>query len=313
MRFKISSQIKTSSQINNKLKSHRRAHDQRTRFDGFLLKVAIVPLMLSLIGCNEPTAEQAQEKVEQEQVQKQGYANLVAMPVIADYALPFCEDEYCIDVEVFGFESKDQWFNAFVKAQTADLIRQQLGISQKLSLQRAVNEFVQRSDAWRETQLAENKHAKPQAWSMYLKPRVAMQQNELALLIINSSYQLGEGSIPERQYFYVVDRKAQQQLRLYDVINENQRVAFSNFLQTQYQAWQAKQSTAIQSKLPAKIYWANQDWFFDEQGIAIYYHFDDLCKQCEEIQGEDFTIYLNLTQSQQWFKAGLRKQLNFAP
>lgn len=188
-----------------------------------------------------------------------------------------------------------------------------MGISQKLSLQRAVNEFVQRSDAWRETQLAENKHAKPQAWSMYLKPRVAMQQNELALLIINSSYQLGEGSIPERQYFYVVDRKAQQQLRLYDVINENQRVAFSNFLQTQYQAWQAKQSTAIQSKLPAKIYWANQDWFFDEQGIAIYYRFDDLCKQCEEIQGEDFTIYLNLTQSQQWFKAGLRKQLNFAP
>lgn len=91
MRFKISSQIKTSSQINNKLKSHRRAHDQRTSFDGFLLKVAIVPLMLSLIGCNEPTAEQAQEKVEQEQVQKQGYANLVAMPVIADYALPFAK------------------------------------------------------------------------------------------------------------------------------------------------------------------------------------------------------------------------------
>jgi hypothetical protein len=271
----------------------------------------------TLSGCSKPSEEQQQEQVETEQVKKQGYENLIAMPVIADYALPFCEDEYCIDVEVFGFKSKDQWFNDFVKQQSADLIRQQVGISQKLSLQRAVNEFVQRSDAWRETQLAENKHAKPQAWSMYIKPRVAMQQGEMALLIISTSYQLGDEAVPEQQYFYVVDRKAKRSWRLYDAINENSRVSFTHFVQAQYEAWRKEVSTNLsdedQAKLPTKIYWANQDWFFDEQGVAIYYRFNDLCEECEATNGKDFTIYLNPTQSQQWIKAPLLKQLNFAP
>jgi len=273
-------------------------------------------LVATLSACSKPSEEEQQEQVETEQVKKQGYENLIAMPVIADYALPFCEDEYCIDVEVFGFKSKDQWFNDFVKTQNADLIRQQLGISQKLSLQRAVNEFVQRSDAWREIQLAENKHAKSQAWSMYIKPRVAMQQGEMALLIINTSYQLGEEAVPELQYFYVVDRKAKKSWRLYDAINENQRVSFTHFVQAQYETWREQVSADLsdedQAKLPTKVYWANQDWFFDEQGVAIYYRFNDLCEECEATNGKDFTIYLSPTQSQQWIKAPLLKQLNFA-
>lgn len=273
-------------------------------------------LVATLSACSKPSEEEQQEQVETEQVKKQGYENLIAMPVIGDYALPFCEDEYCIDVEVFGFKSKDQWFNDFVKMQSADLIRQQLGISQKLSLQRAVNEFVKRSDAWRETQLAENKHVKPQAWSMYIKPRVGMQQGEMALLIINTSYQLGDETVPEQHYFYVVDRKAKKSWRLYDAINENKRVSFTHFVQAQYEAWREEISTNLsdedQAKLPTKIYWANQDWFFDEQGVAIYYRFNDLCEECEATNGKDFTIYLSPTQSQQWIKAPLLKQLNFA-
>ena len=273
-------------------------------------------LVATLSACSKPSEEEQQEQVETEKVKKQGYENLIAMPVIADYALPFCEDEYCIDVEVFGFKSKDQWFNDFVKTQNADLIRQQLGISQKLSLQRAVNEFVQRSDAWREIQLEENIHAKPQAWSMYIKPRVAMQQSEMALLIINTSYQLGEEGVPQQQYFYVVDRKAKKSWRLYDAINENQRVSFTHFIQAQYETWREQVSADLsdedQAKLPTKVYWANQDWFFDEQGVAIYYRFNDLCEECEATNGKDFTIYLSPTQSQQWIKAPLLKQLNFA-
>lgn len=273
-------------------------------------------LVATLSACSKPSEEEQQKQVETEQVKKQGYENLIAMPVISDYALPFCENEYCIDVEVFGFKSKDQWFNDFVKTQNADLIRQQLGISQKLSLQRAVNEFVQRSDAWREIQLEENIHAKPQAWSMYIKPRVAMQQSEMALLIINTSYQLGEEGVPQQQYFYVVDRKAKKSWRLYDAINENQRVSFTHFIQAQYETWREQVSADLsdedQAKLPTKVYWANQDWFFDEQGVAIYYRFNDLCEECEATNGKDFTIYLSPTQSQQWIKAPLLKQLNFA-
>ncbi|WP_374297987.1 hypothetical protein [Acinetobacter sp.] len=273
-------------------------------------------LVATLSACSKPSEEQQQEQVETEQYKKLGYENLIAMPVIADYALPFCEDEYCIDVEVFGFKSKDRWFNDFGKMQSADLIRQQLGISQKLSLQRAVNEFVKRSDAWRETQLAENKHAKPQAWSMYIKPRLAMQQGEMALLIINTSYQLGDETVPEQHYFYVVDRKAKRSWRLYDAINENKRVSFTHFVQAQYDVWREETSAQLseedQVKLPTKIYWANQDWFFDEQGVAIYYRFNDLCAECEASNGKGFTIYLSPTQSQQWIKAPLLKQLNFA-
>ncbi len=269
----------------------------------FLGKMGILSLLIWCSACSKAPDTQDQDKEQAElqaQESEQGYPVLVAMPQSAHYALPFCEKKYCIEVEIFDFKSKDQWFNQYTDAKIADLIRQQLGISQKLSLQRAVNEFVSRSDAWQE----ENEQKK--AWTMYIKPRLAMQQGVMALLQVHTEYHLGDEDVPPQDYFYVADRKAQQTVRLYDIVKQKSRVPFMNFIQEQYAKWQESLTEQQRQELPEKIYWANQDWFFDDQGIAIYYRAHDLAV---EGRAKDLTIYLSPEQMKQWILPKYLKQL----
>lgn len=256
-----------------------------------------------LIACDQTPSQQDQSQhYLQEQAQQQGYPTLIATPAIADYALPFCEKKYCIDVEIFAFNSQDQWFNQYTHQQIADLIRQQLGLSQKLSLQQAVDQFISHSDLW----LTENPDGKP--WTMYIKPRVAIQQDALVLLVINTEYQLGEQHIAAQNYFYILDRKIHKAIRLYDLIKADQRIAFSQMLQSRYQDWQLKLSDEDKQQLAEKLYWANQDWFFDEQGIAVYYRAKDLGVS----DAEDLTIYLTPQQMQQWIRQEYLTQLGLS-
>ena len=246
-----------------------------------------------LLGCapkNEHTPKDEQYLHQQEK--EQGYPVLIATPEIANYGLPFCEKKYCLEVEIFSFKSQDEWFNQFVDQKISDLIRLQLDLTQKLSLQKAVNEFVRLSDEWQE------EHSN-QPWSMYIQPRVASQYSEITLLQVQSEYVLGDLNIPKQVHYFVVDRNLKKEIKLYDVINENNRVAFGEFLQTEYQKWLAIQID--KTDLPEKVYWANQDWFFDEQGIAIYYRQADLNPNLE-YKNENLTIYLPTEKLQLWLK-----------
>jgi hypothetical protein len=259
-------------------------------------------LLLCCTACSKTpeTTDQAQQQLAQQEAE-QGYPMLIAMPEVAHYALPFCEKTYCIEVEIFGFNSQDQWFNQFTEQQIADLIRQTLGLKQKHSLQAAVDEFVRLSDAWQ----AEAEHRKQKAWRMYIQPRIAMQQGEIALLQIQTEYELGDTAISQANYFFVVNRKTQQQLRLYDVIAPEYRVEFMDFIQSQYLNWQQDLTAEQKKQLPEKLYWANQDWFFDEQGMAIYYRAADF-----SVTKDNLSIYLSPEQSKRWVQHTLLAQLN---
>ncbi|GAA5016581.1 hypothetical protein GCM10023206_28460 [Acinetobacter puyangensis] len=270
-------------------------------------KLALFIVLLSCVACSKTpdVKDLDQQKLQQQQAQ-QGYPILIASPEIADYALPFCEKKYCIEVEIFDFNSQDQWFNQFTDQQIADLIRQKLALKQKMSLQAAVDQFVILSDEWQ----AQTENQSKKAWSLYIKPRVATQQGEIALLQINAEYDVGEEKVPAQDYYFVVDRKKQQMIRLYDIIAPKYRAALTDVIQQHYQDWQqqwsVQQQQAFTGKQPEKLYWANQDWFFDDQGIAIYYRGTDLSTKTTK----NLVIYLTPEQTRQWVLADYLQQFH---
>lgn len=257
-------------------------------------------IFVVLLAACTPANDRApkEEQYLHQQEEEQGYPVLIAAPQSADYGLPFCEKQYCLDVEIFSFKSKDDWFNRFVDQQIANLIRQQLGLEQKLTLQKAVNEFVRLSDEWQEEK-------ETQPWSVFIQPRVALQQGEITLLQIQTEYVLGDKEIPEEVYYFVVDRKTQKNIKLYDIVRENMRVEFGTFLQTEYQKWVELQPNPTQ--YPEKIFWANQDWFFDEQELAVYYRGTAFT---HETGTENLTIYISGENLKRWLKVDYLQQLN---
>lgn len=253
---------------------------------------------ISLAACTPSHDKSAKdEQYLHQQEEKQGYPVLIAVPQSADYGLPFCEKQYCLDVEIFGLKSQDEWFNHYVDQQIANLIRLQLQLEQKLSLQKAVNEFVRLSDEWQEEK-------KNQPWSVLIQTRVATQHHEITLLQIQTEYTLGDLEVPEKIYYFVVDRKKQEGIKLYDVIKDNMREEFGSFLQTEYQKWLETQPN--KDKFTEKIYWANQDWFFDDQGVAVYYRSADLSTTTTD---DNLTIYLPKAQTKKWLKINYFDQL----
>lgn len=301
----------------------------------------LVPLMLALSACGENLSiAQSDEEKLQQQEQKQGYPILIATPTIADYGLPFCEKRYCIEVEIFDFKSQDQWFNQFTNERIADLIRRELGIREKMSLQQVINLFVQRSDDWRD--LAQKKanekgkappsdtpneknsksniytsvtdsnkkyakesnkdlHVAYQAWRIYAQPQVILQKKQYAFLKINIEYDVAGYVIPEQSYFYAVDRKAKKQISLYDMVDANYRLALQNLIQQQYVTWK-KTLTAEQSQqLPDKVYWASQDWLWSEEKNTIVIYYRPYELGLEQAKPIDpFVVELPTEHIKQW-------------
>lgn len=254
---------------------------------------------IGFIGCTSEDKKLSQQDVYLEQQQDaQGYPVLIASPVIMDYGLPFCEKEYCIDVEIFGYSSKDQWFNQFVEQQISDLIRKQLGLSEKHSVQSVVDEFVKLSDAWQQ----QEKNNKP--WQLYIYPNVIAQQNEITILRIDTEYKIKDEEYPQQQFYFVIDRKLKKQIKLYDIVKDTARIEFNTYIQQHYQEWLQKKTN--NNKYHEKLSWASQDWYIDDEGIVIYYRIqpDDT-----KPQNDIFEVYLDKNHTTNWLKSQYLKQL----
>lgn len=264
-----------------------------------LFGVVVVGLV-ALAGCSsEEKKINEQDLYFHQQEDQQGYPVLIASPMILDYGLPFCEKAYCLEVELFGFKSKDEWFNAFVEQQVAELIRKQLSLSQKQSVQSAVDEFIKKSDAWLEE---DQKNIQP--WSMYIYPSVIWQNNEITILKIDSQYTLGDQDIPNKQFYSVVDRKNKKTIKLYDLISDHSRLEFGAYVQQKYQEWLEKEQQV--SEFPDKVFWANQDWYLDDEDFVIYYRATDFKKDAKQ---SDLLIYLSKDQASKWMNEAYLHQL----
>ena len=288
--------------------------------DNFNFKMICLVLLVGVLipGCDKKSETIA---AHEQQSQTQAYPILLAASQAADYGVPFCEQKFCNDIEIQTLNSSDPWFDQTVAAIISDIIRQQLNINQKLNLQQAVDAFVLASD---QAQSAAQPHQTIKPWGLHIDAQLAAQQQQLALVMITANFAM---PIPNQtihtitrqniqysparkplnapqRYFKVLDRKAQRMVQLYDVIAADKRLEFNQLLQQHYQLWRTKLDTEQQTRLPEKIYWANQDWFFDEQGIGIVYRASDW-----GVDAADLSINLTTAQTHHYLAASWLKQL----
>ena len=257
---------------------------------------AILSGMVLLSACD--SSKQDQNSDEQTSIFQKDQADVLPYLNIkqqsAEIALPFCEYKNCIELEVQTLNTQDTWLNSWIAKNQAMVIQDQIGLKQNMSLQQAVDAYVKKSDAW-QAQLDQNK-----AYELAMYTRMAYQRNQYVLLQVGVDSKQEGTQVKERYYFFVADRKQQKALSVLDVIDAKQQTRMNTFVQQAYQDWLKTQSSDVQKAAPAKLYWGQADWFFDDQGLGLHYRTHEIVKD-----GTQLDIYLSKAQTQQVLKADI--------
>lgn len=271
-----------------------------------LLKIKMHVFTLSLCGlllaaCDskkQPAYDtQAEDVVKQlEKADVLPFLNLEQ--VKAQYALPLCQKNNCIEIDIQSIHTQDTWLNQWLSDSQALVIQDQIGLQQVMSLQHAIDAYVKKSDTW------QAEFIKNEAYTLHVQTRIAAQRNQYVLLQLIVNSKQATVTVKDRGYFLVADRKAQKKLTLLDVIDPQQHNAMNRTVQDQYQDWLAQQSKAVQTSAPEKLDWGQNDWFFDGEGIGLHYRANQIAQE-----GTQLDLYLNKQQTQQVLKPEIFKQL----
>lgn len=257
---------------------------------------AILSGMVLLSACDSSKQDQNSDEqtsiFQKDQADVLPYLNIKQQ--VAEIALPFCENKNCIELEVQTLNTQDTWLNSWIAKNQAMVIQDQIGLKQNMSLQQAVDAYVKKSDAW-QAQLDQNK-----AYELAMYTRMAYQRNQYVLLQVGVDSKQEGTQVKERYYFFVADRKQQKALSVLDVIDAKQQTRMNTFVQQAYQDWLKTQSSDVQKAAPAKLYWGQADWFFDDQGLGLHYRTHEIVKD-----GTQLDIYLSKAQTQQVLKADI--------
>lgn len=216
----------------------------------------------------------------------------------ADIALPFCETKNCINLDIQTLKTADSWLNQSIEKQQAKVIQDQIGLKQDMSLQRAVNAYVKKSDAW-QAQLKLNK-----AYELSLYTRIPYQRNQFVLMQIGVDSTQENIRVNERYYFFVADRLQQKILSPLDIINPEQQLQMDQIVQQAYQKWLKDNNAEVQQKAPKKLYWGQADWFFDQEGIGLHYRSQEISKDAKQLD-----IYLTKEQTKQVLKVDIYQNM----
>lgn len=216
----------------------------------------------------------------------------------ANYALPFCEKKDCIEIDIQTIHTQDEFMNQWIAESQAKVIQDQLGLKQAMSLQQAVNAYVKASDLW-QSEFKTNK-----AYELHIQTRIAAQRNQYVLLQVIINTQQEEVSVKDRGYFFVVDRKLHKKLSLLDVIEAKQQNAMNEIIQAKYAEWLKEQALEVRKAAPPKLYWGQNDWFFDGEGIGVHYRANEIVKE-----GKQLDIYLSKEQTQQMVQANIFQKM----
>lgn len=270
-----------------------------TKNKRLMLVLSLCGLLLVACDSKDKSASQSPAKeglTQQDQAEVLPFLNLEEAK--AKYALPFCEKKNCIEIEIQSIQTQDAWLNRWMSDSQAIVIQDQIGLKQAMSLQQAINAYVKKSDAW-QAQFAKNK-----AYELHVQTRIAAQRNQYVLLqvIINSKQE--EVTVKDRGYFFVADRKAQKKLGILEVINAKQQNVMNDIVQVQYAKWLADQTAEVKKVAPKKLYWGQNDWFFDGEGIGVHFRASEIVKD-----GTQMDLYLTKQQTQQILKPEIFQQL----
>ena len=261
----------------------------------YTLKMLIVgTCALSLMACDTKT-EKNKEPEKVEKVIK--VENPDVLPFLniqegkAKYAVPFCEKKNCIEMDIQTIQTQDAWMNQWIGENQSQVIQDQIGLKQAMTLQQAVDAYVKQSDQWQQ------EFIKNKAYELHLSTRIAAQRNQFVLLqvIVNSTQ--AEVTVKDRGYFFVADRQAQKKMGILDILQPKQQNVMNEIVQTQYAAWLKQQTAEVKKTAPKKLYWGQNDWFFDGEGIGIHYRASEIVKD-----GKQLDLYLTKAQTQMMLK-----------
>ena len=253
-----------------------------------LLIVSLIGTLSILSACTKNNHEQNAEP-EKTAISKQKAEVLPYLDIQeakAKYALPFCEKKNCIDIDIQTIQTKDAWLNTWIEQKLAYMVQAQVGQNQKISLQKAINAYIAKSDTW------QDQYSKNQAYELHITTRVASQRNEYVLLQVGLNSKQEEVTVKDRYYFFVANRKLKKEVNLLDVLQKNQQSNMNQIVQDHYQKWLKQQSAEVQAEAPEKLYWGQADWFFDSEGIGLHYRANQITKQAGQ-----FDIYLSTAQT----------------
>lgn len=264
--------------------------------------LSFIVLSLGLSACDDrakPSASDAKVASESAQpVPKKELAEVLPYLNIqeqtAKIALPFCETKNCLELEIQTLKTKDSWLNTWIEQKQAQVIQDQIGLKQQMSLQQAVNAYVKKSDAWQAEFKANH------AYELAVYTRIPYQRNQFVLMQVGVDSAQENIKVKERYYFFVADRRTQKNLTALDIIEPKQQAQMDTFVQQAYTQWLKEQNTLARSAAPKKLYWGQADWFFDQEGIGLHYRSNEIVKD-----GQQLDIYLTKEQTQQVLKADI--------
>lgn len=259
----------------------------------------IMPLFASsllLTACDssqqkEPKTDNNAETASAKKADVLPFLNIQEQP--AKLSLPFCENKNCMDIHVQTIQTADPWLNTWIEQQQAKVVQDQIGLKQAMSLQQAVDRYIQASDA-------AQSHAMHVPFDLELYTRVPYQRNQYVLLQLGVNSQQNGVEVSDRNYFFVADRKTQKTVQLLEIIEAKQQVQLDQWVQQAYQTWRSEQSAEVQKQVPQKLYWGQADWFFDQEGLGLHYRADDIVKAAKQLD-----IYLTPQQTQQVLKVSV--------
>lgn len=266
-------------------------------FKPILITAAIVLVLSGLTACD--SSQQADSgKPEAQQQNSQALPALKIQERPAEYALPFCENKNCIEIDIQSLQTQDHWLNDWISRNQANVIQQQIGLKQNLNLQQAIDAYVKKSDQW------QDEYSAHRAYELHMRTRIASQRHQYVLLQIALDSKQEERTVKERHYFFVADRQAQKNLAILDVLQPQQQTLVNEWVQQHYQAWLKKQTPEIQQQAPKKLYWGQADWFFDSEGIGLHYRAAQIAPDASQLD-----IYLSAEQSKQVLKPEIYQQM----
>ena len=104
-----------------------------------IIAIAVIVLASVLLLRNHSVGTEAASALDQTQAKAEVLPFLNMQESKAVYALPFCEQKNCIDVDIRTIKTQDTWLNGWIANNQAYVIQQQIQLNQKMTLQKAIN------------------------------------------------------------------------------------------------------------------------------------------------------------------------------
>lgn len=265
-----------------------------------------IALLVTLTACNDAKAPvEAPVKVESappispkavttvEAAQVLPY--LAAQSAPAQFVLPKCADQNCLELNINSLTTEDAWFNTWLNTRQAEVLMLQLQQDPaNLTLQQAVNRYAAASKEWQQ------QYRQHQAFQLDLDTVVVYQKNGIVLLQIQVNSHQAETKVLNRLYFFVADRNKQQHLPVKQVIAPDYAKTLQDILNQHYKKWLSTQSDEVKTAAPSQLAWQQGQWFYDQEGIGLHFRAGQISPTAEQLD-----VYLNTAQSKRVLKAEL--------